>query len=154
MPTIDFIMRCIIFIFSLVGVFLFWYGLVFIIGRLSKWTKLSNAYPNTDDQMLECKKYIYLKINSFANYNGIVSLEATRKGLRMKIFFLFKAGHKPIHIPWSELNCIKRNDDALTSFFFFTYFFTTAKLPNVKLSFKKKVGQWILEEQKKYLSFR
>lgn len=149
MPTIDFILRCIIFIFSLGVAFLFWYGLVALTGYLSKWRKLALAYPNAEDRTLEYKKYVYVRIGH-GNYNGVSILEATLFGLRIRTIFLFRPGHKPIYIPWNELACIKKNDETITALFFLTYIFTTSKFSNIKIAFKKKEGKWILEQQEKY----
>jgi hypothetical protein len=128
--------------------FLMWCGVVLLISHFSKWKKLVVAYPANLDQTLAVKKIVNAQIG-YGNYNAIIILESTLQSLRMKTFFLFKMGYKPMSIPWTDLTCAQKKVPPILQWLTFTYIFTTAKLPNIQIKFDKKVGEWILEQQAK-----
>lgn len=130
-------------------VVLLWRGWVWVLAHFSKWKKMELVYPGNSDQTLATKKRVYAKIG-IGKYNGIITLESTLQSLRIKTIFLFKTGFKPLSIPWTDLTYTKKTvSPPLLEWLTLTYFFTAAKLPDVKISFDKKVGEWILEQKAK-----
>jgi hypothetical protein len=125
-----------------------WCGVILFISHFSKWKKLVMAYPANLDQTLAVKKVVNAQIG-YGNYNAIIILESTLQSLRMKTFFLFKVGYKPMSIPWADLTCTKKNVSPVFEWLMLTYVFTTEKLPTIQIKFDKKVGEWILEQQAK-----
>jgi len=38
------------------------------------------------------------------NYNGLLALGADSQGMHVSVFFLFRVGHPPLFIPWSDIS--------------------------------------------------
>ncbi len=38
------------------------------------------------------------------NYNGLINIAADTAGIHLSIFFIFRAGHPPLFIPFSEIS--------------------------------------------------
>jgi len=52
----------------------------------------------------------------WANYGGVLTIGADKSGLFMVPFFVFRAGHPPLLIPWTEITATRK-----TRRFFFVF---------------------------------
>lgn len=79
---------------------LFWSGIVLLIGQLSGWTSLGTQFrartPVAGQQVTGMRV-------GWASYNNVARVEATPEGLGIDVFVLFRPGHPPLRLPWSEV---------------------------------------------------
>ncbi len=85
---------------------LFWIGICQIIGSMGGWTRLAGEFP--DDDRLHSTKPIrreWFQSGSFGlmNYNSVLQIGVYEEGVRLAVLGLFRAGHPPLFLPWSEL---------------------------------------------------
>ncbi|MVM30674.1 hypothetical protein GO755_11585 [Spirosoma sp. HMF4905] len=78
-----------------------WSGIIYIISYASGWQKLAKTYATTytPSQTKSCS-CLFRKSSS---YNGVVQYASTREGLYLKTIKLFSIGHKPLFIPWTDI---------------------------------------------------
>ncbi len=50
------------------------------------------------------------RMNWAANYSGVLTIGADNSGLFMVPFFLFRAGHPPLLIPWVEIAAARKTE--------------------------------------------
>lgn len=86
--------------------FVFWSGICFLISRLSGWHHLATLY-----QTPPLKEGYYTGVYGrigFANYNGVLRLGFSEKGMYLHVMPLFKLGHAPLLVPWSALKDVQQ----------------------------------------------
>jgi hypothetical protein len=81
-----------------------WIVIVKIISKVSGWQELSEKYPSRTP--FNGKKYNFqsARMKRGMNMNNCLTVGANHVGLYLSMFLLFSLGHKPIFIPWSEIN--------------------------------------------------
>ncbi|WP_298362311.1 hypothetical protein [Runella sp.] len=80
---------------------LLWSGIIYLISYVSGWQFLAAHYktePLTDG----FHRGVYGRIG-VANYNGVLRVAFTEKGMYLHVMPLFKIGHPPLLLPWSQL---------------------------------------------------
>jgi hypothetical protein len=101
------------FIF-LVAFPLMWIGISFLISRIGGWSSLAKHYR--DDQVRDlthlAEEVTWYRMRSvsmgISNYSSCVTLGASKTGLRLSVMFLFRVGHPPLFIPWSEFHSVRK----------------------------------------------
>jgi hypothetical protein len=85
----------------------FWVFVCFIIGLVSGWRLLSKRFS--------CPKGLFhgqtwsfrrARMRLLANYGNCLNFGADESGLYMSIFPIFRVGHPPLLIPWSEITVV------------------------------------------------
>lgn len=91
-------------ILSLLGFFLFWIAIIRVMAKFGGWEELVESYPDMSSGSAEEKKTVqFLGMKKGINYKGIVSFGSTPQGVRVKVMTLFRFGHDPLFIPWSDI---------------------------------------------------
>lgn len=83
-----------------------WAFLVWLVSRVSGWARLAEKYPaqNLDDPAIRWKHWQNMSLQNWANYNNCVSVGVSPAGLSLRLPWLFRMGHPPVHIPWSAFD--------------------------------------------------
>ena len=50
----------------------------------------------------------WLDSQSLSRYNGMLRFDVSRAGLRLSVLPLFRPGHRPFFVPWSEVSAEAR----------------------------------------------
>ncbi|WP_428655867.1 hypothetical protein [Runella sp.] len=85
-----------------------WSGICFLIAWVSGWRHLASLYQTTP-----LKEGFYTGIYGrigLANYNGVLRLGFSEKGMYLHVMPLFKLGHDALLIPWSELKNVQQSN--------------------------------------------
>jgi hypothetical protein len=85
------------------GVIVYLHCLLWLIGKLSGWQKLARLYPLTKQPVGKSWHWQSAKLGWWAQYNGALTFVVDDAGLACSICSLFRSGHPPIFIPWSEM---------------------------------------------------
>lgn len=99
-------MKEVVMIAAIVVAFVFffsilWSGIIYLISHLSGWHFLATRYqtaPLTEGFY----RGVYGRIG-IANYNGVLRVAFTEKGMYLHVMPLFKIGHPPLLLPWNHL---------------------------------------------------
>jgi hypothetical protein len=80
---------------------LIWCGVVYVISLSSGWQSLAKTYSTSDfpEQTKPCSAVF----SRFSNYNHTLQYAENSEGLYLKTHWLFKIGHKPLFIPWHDV---------------------------------------------------
>ncbi|GEM_PF-4686481 len=76
--------------------------MLLVSAKLSGWQRLANCYPRNAEQEGISLGRSSIRLN-WARYRNSVMLSVTEEGLVMQQVALFRLGHAPICIPWSQL---------------------------------------------------
>ena len=88
-----------LFPFFFVGM---WLLVSFLLAAISGWRTLAHLYPARGT--FSGKHYFFRSGNlNGVRYGGCLTLGADRAGLSMSVLFMFRMGHPPIFIPWSDV---------------------------------------------------
>ena len=91
----------------LAGFVVFWCIVVALVSWLTGWAILARRFraqsePNGDVRTAgPWLLTIYMRF--WTHYGGIVKMTAASDALYLRIMFLFRPGHPPLRIPWSEI---------------------------------------------------
>ena len=84
------------------GFAVWWAVVLCIIGWLSGWQALASRYPGSSP--FEGVRRRFQRIHlGWAGYNNCVTIGTNADGLHLSLFWLFRPGHPPIFVPWSEI---------------------------------------------------
>ena len=90
------------------GVF-FWCSTLFLVGALSGWVTLAQKFrlasPFTGPTWGGQSAYM----RWMSHYGNCLSIGADATGLKLAVFFLFRPGHPPLFLPWSEISVASRS---------------------------------------------
>lgn len=118
----------------------FWFLLVFSMGRLGKWGQLAEKYETTT--LFSGQRYMMQSaIIGRMRYRNALTFGANEKGVYLAIFVLFRMGHPPLFIPWSD---IQTTETTVTVFKMKVIEFTFARVPTVSLKVSKGLGEKLL----------
>lgn len=125
--------------------FVLWLG-----STLSGWKACARHSPDQPTlEVLAKKSFVYARLNHMIGYNGVIVLEATRMGLRIRLLSVVSLFHPPIFIPWNDLQFESNPSDTTISKVLFPSFPVWNKAyPQWRLKFFKKTMEWIVEQKK------
>jgi hypothetical protein len=84
-----------------------WTFVCFIIGLASGWRLLSKRFSCPKGSFHgETWSFRRARMRFFANYGNCLNFGADQSGLYMSIFPIFRVGHPPLLIPWSEITVV------------------------------------------------
>lgn len=81
---------------------LFWVGLIWLIGAFG-WRAVAEHYPDKPSMSGQLWRWRSLQIERGAAYNNGVTIAADSSGIRFSVPIVFRPGHPPMFIPWSDL---------------------------------------------------
>ncbi len=92
-------------IFGLIGFVFLWTILAWFIALLSGWRLLAQRFRTKRSSFPRQKWYMQSARTRFGtHYNGCLTIGADSAGLYLAPMFLFRSGHPPLFIPWSEIS--------------------------------------------------
>lgn len=117
-----------------------WTGVGFIIGLVSGWHSLAERYK-TDRMFPDHKRRMRsAKMRFSASYNNVLTLASDLEGLYLGVFVVFRVGHPPLFVPWSEIQV----DEPKRYFFLMSRMFYLG--PNrVPFRIREPLAQFLLQ---------
>jgi len=80
-----------------------WSFALWILSHVGGWQALAKQYRTTRKPSGNCFNSESIRLG-LVNYNFIGQLCSTPEGLHLSVWSIFKIGHPPLLIPWSELH--------------------------------------------------
>jgi hypothetical protein len=91
--------------FPLVFPFVFvagWIGIGFLLASVGGWQIVAAHYPLAGEVPRPVRRFGAAEFGS-VSYNGVLSLGANQRGLYFAAILLFRSGHPPFFVPWSDV---------------------------------------------------
>lgn len=87
----------------------FWSAVCCLIAAVGGWMKLACSFAATEDDPSWGVRLSGLSghTNPLARYSGILNPTISREGIRLAVMVLFRAGHRPLFIPWQAVRNIR-----------------------------------------------
>jgi hypothetical protein len=123
-----------------------WIAICIILSRMSGWHKLAQKYPRIDFVSGEKWRFRSAKLRYSVGYNSCVNFVANREGLGISIFFVFRVGHPPLFIRWTDIEISKE-----TRLFRNLIRFTVGRDFPIPILVHKSLGHKIMEAAGQYL---
>jgi hypothetical protein len=114
-----------------------WVGMSFITAR-GNWAALAGAYRYSGAWPLGRWRHQDGDVGSEQYDNGL-TIGADANGLYLAIVFLFRAGHPPLFIPWTEIS-VRRQERFLCAYAVFHF----RSVPTVPLRVGESLGRRIV----------
>ncbi|MBI5526892.1 MAG: hypothetical protein HY897_11210 [Deltaproteobacteria bacterium] len=87
-----------------------WIFVCVVLSVLGGWRALAQVYRSTLPPSFPPPRNLWkfqsARFRWGTNYNGILTVGADDAGLHLSVFFLFKAGHPPLLIPWRDITAV------------------------------------------------
>ena len=113
---------------------LFWILISYLIALVSGWRKLAEYYKRPEGMLLTGAKgmltSLYLNKSS---YSKSVFIRVDDIGMHLSVIILFRFGHPPLFIPWSDIKI----EEKPAFFSGKLYYIFTAKAPSISISLNK-----------------
>ncbi len=74
-----------------------------VVGRWSGWYSLAERYRANTTFQGETWRFQSAQMRYLSHYNNCLTFGADPQGLSIAMFFILRAGHPPLFIPWGEL---------------------------------------------------
>lgn len=85
---------------------LFWCGVVWLLAQLAGWSRLATRYRTEQAPSGTRFSAIYGHIG-LVSYRGMLECVANDEGLYLRPGMMFRVGHPPLFIPWTEFQDVK-----------------------------------------------
>ena len=82
----------------------FWIGIGLLIARIGGWAALAAAYSHSGEFQGERLRFQTAQVRWGTNYGGCLTIGANHRGLFLSVLFLFRIGHPPLFIPWTDIS--------------------------------------------------
>jgi len=131
-----------IFLFLLPIFFIgLWVVVCFLIAVIGGWSSLAKHYQSQTD--FSGKKWHFQSGRlGLSNYSSCLTIGSNYHGLYLAVFPLFRVGHPPLLIPWSDITTAEHKG------WLFSYRdFAFAKVPSIKLRVLRRLGDRITSVQ-------
>ena len=79
----------------------FWMGVCWILALAGGWRALAARYRVSNEPRPTTQRTSGMV--GLVSYNGVLELAASRLGLELRVMGLFRAGHPPLRIPWTDV---------------------------------------------------
>jgi len=119
-----------------------WVATCFLIARLGGWSALAAAYAAAGPFEGRLWRFRSGALRRLSGYNGCLTVGAGKRGLYLAVMLLFRAGHPPLFVPWSDITVTTETD----RLFFLKYSFVQfrfAHVPDVPLRLPEKLAREI-----------
>lgn len=87
---------------------LFWCAILCLIAALGGWMTLAQRFRLTSTFSGATWGFQSARMRWSCRYGNCISVGADATGLKLSILFLFRPGHPPLFVPWSEISVAKR----------------------------------------------
>lgn len=85
----------------------FWCLLGYLVGLLSGWQALARRFRRGVEPYGETRTagpfFYTIYMRYWTHYSGVIRLTAASDALSLSILWLFRIGHPPLAVPWSEV---------------------------------------------------
>lgn len=81
----------------------FWLLLNFIVSRLTGWARIAAHYQNAGSFPVQVWRFQTVTTRWGMGYKGCTTVGADPRGVYFSFSFLFRFGHPPIFVPWSDI---------------------------------------------------
>ena len=111
---------------------LLWTGIIYAISYSSGWQKLAETYSTTyaPGQTQNCN----CLFRNSSSYNGVVQCASNKDGLYLSTIKLFSIGHKPLFIPWRDVENYESGHLSTTYKHRFVFYKARFKIKEIKIS--------------------
>jgi hypothetical protein len=89
---------------GLFGFVAIWSGVGLLLGFMSGWHHLAARHRTRRDPPVHSQ--LTSGMLNLVRYNGVLRLAGTHEGLDMRTMALFRMGHPPLLVPWSEIRVL------------------------------------------------
>jgi len=89
---------------------LLWCAIVFLIAALSGWMDLAERFRLTSTFTGPTWGFQSARMRWTSHYGSCLGVGADATGLMLSVLFLFRPGHPPLFVPWSEISVAKRQN--------------------------------------------
>jgi hypothetical protein len=117
-----------------VGTWLFVTGFL----ALGGWRGLARAYP-APSQAPDVRFSMRSGKLGIVNYGNCLNLGASKEGLHLSVFFLFRFGNPPVVVPWNDIQATAKK-----GWIFDSVVFRFAKAPGSTLRIGEDLGKAII----------
>jgi hypothetical protein len=131
-------------IFPLVFVAI-WYGTMVLVSRMGGWSRLARAYDHPGPFDGFRKRFVtgVMTGGPFfgfpCNYGNCLTVGADSHGLYLAVFVIFRPGHPPLFVPWSDITVVPVKGR------FYAYAdFSFAEVPKVRLRITYPVARQLI----------
>jgi hypothetical protein len=129
----------------LVGIFLWWNFLIWVISRIGGWSQLARAYgfegefpAYSQGKSLRSQSLLLMGLGS---YRSAVEVGWDESALYLRTARFFRVGHKPLRLPWSDLKA-----SSSKKWFEKYVALTSNQVPAVPIHFRLKVAKRLAEK--------
>jgi hypothetical protein len=85
---------------------IFWCAILLIISWTGGWRALAKKYSAVGEP--EGKRFLFQSVKlGYSNYGSCLTIIVSREGLYLRVFPIFRCGHPPLLIPWSEFSGVR-----------------------------------------------
>jgi hypothetical protein len=85
-----------------------WFGGIYLIALLSGWLRLAQRYRCEQGFGGDWWRFQSCAMRWGTAYRGILTLGANAEGLYLEVPYVFRVGHPPLFVPWSEITVSER----------------------------------------------
>lgn len=85
----------------------FWMSVCWLLALVGGWHGLASRYA-VHDETKPATQSISGALG-VVSYNGVLQVGASNTGLDLRVMALFRAGHPPLRIPWTDIRVEKEN---------------------------------------------
>ncbi|MFT5196391.1 MAG: hypothetical protein ACI85U_003423 [Candidatus Promineifilaceae bacterium] len=115
----------------------FWSFIVFITSRIGGWHTVAQQYAGEMSYFSQQFTWRSARFG-FMNYKSVLTFSVSDEELGIAVLFLYRIGHAPLKIPWSEVHGIEKSP-----FIFPEVHLTFLHSPNKVLKIRKGLAEQI-----------
>ena len=82
---------------------LIWILVTYLLSILGGWARLAEDYRSDSDIDGSVWRFQSGTFRFGVRYNGVLTIGSSPSGLHLRVLFLFRMGHPPLFIPWSDV---------------------------------------------------
>jgi hypothetical protein len=117
-----------------------WTGACHLVAVVGGWKSLADSYASTDTFEGKQLWWRHGRFNHSIGYNGCLNLGAGARGLHLSVMVLFRLGHAPLLIPWSDITLSESRFWLVKS-----TTFSFSRVPTVQLHLRPTLAQKLLQ---------
>lgn len=122
-----------------------WILMCFALSMWGGWSQLTNWYSGTPSKVEAKWRFESASMRHMAAYPGCLKFSVGREGLGVSILFLFRVGHPPLLIPWTDITAHAPESQIIKK-----VRLEFAKEPNVPLTISLKLARRIRDASSTY----
>ncbi|MDQ3821175.1 MAG: hypothetical protein M3362_26325 [Acidobacteriota bacterium] len=121
-----------------------WLGSSWLIGNISGWRSLATIYPLVKSFPKKKWSSQSAQMHWFGFYNNCLNFGVDTEGVYISIWPLFRVGHPPLFIPWSDIS-VRERKSVIFTFIEFEF----KGLPSIPLRISKRLYEPLVKARAK-----